>query len=218
VPEAQSERREHEDDADVCHQPPPEVLPEEQDIHTHDDGYEEKHVEHDGGLSSHRLIVRSGRSPEAPRGATTASGGIIAGMGEAAGVTIRPWRVADRPAVQALLRLFSEDAEVTASDAPVYVAERDGVVVGMVALCVYTTLTGAKAYLDHLVVAPDSRRLGIGRALVAYAIERAKDAGASRVDLTARAAKQEAHALYRSLGFERRETVLLRRRIDRDAS
>jgi hypothetical protein len=71
---------------------------------------------------------------------------------EANGITIRPWQAPDRPAVQVLLKLFSEEAEVTASDAPAYVAERDGVVVGMVTLCVYTTLTGVKAYLDHLVV------------------------------------------------------------------
>lgn len=139
---------------------------------------------------------------------------IIAGMEEANGITIRPWQAPDRPAVQALMRLLAEDAEVSASDAPTYVAERDGVVVGMVTLCVYTTLTGVKAYLDHLVVAPESRGIGIGRALVEYAIERARDADASRVDLTARATKHAAHALYRSLRFEPRDTLLLRRHID----
>ena len=50
----------------------------------------------------------------------------------------------------------------------------------MVTLCVFTTLTGEKAYLDHLVVGPPWRRNGIGRALVQYAIARAKDAGARR--------------------------------------
>ena len=135
------------------------------------------------------------------------------------GVTIRPWQARDRVAVQSLLRVLDESAdgvlaeraEVT-TGAPVYVAERQGVVVGMVTLCTYTTLTGAKAYLDHLVVAPEARRSGVGRALVEYAIERAKDAGASRVDLTARASKHAAHALYRSLGFELRKTSNFRLR------
>jgi hypothetical protein len=68
--------------------------------------------------------------------------GITAGMNEANGITIRPWQTPDRTAVQALLRFLSDDAEVTAGDAPVYVAERNGAVVGMVTLCVYTTLTG----------------------------------------------------------------------------
>jgi ribosomal protein S18 acetylase RimI-like enzyme len=129
------------------------------------------------------------------------------------GITIRPWQERDQAAVQALLKLLSEDAEVSANDAPTYVAERDGVVVGMVTLCVYTTLTGAKAYLDHLVVVPESRGSGVGRALVEYAIERARDAGASRVDLTANATKQAGHRLYRSLGFEQRETSNFRLRI-----
>jgi ribosomal protein S18 acetylase RimI-like enzyme len=129
------------------------------------------------------------------------------------GITIRPWQDRDRAAVQALLKLLSEDAEVTASDAPAYVAELAGVVVGMVTLCVYTTLTGAKAYLDHLVVAPKSRGSGVGRALVEYAIERARDADASRIDLTANATKQAGQSLYRSLGFEYRETSNFRLRI-----
>jgi len=122
------------------------------------------------------------------------------------GITIRPWEPGDCSDVEALLRLLSEDAEVTAGDAPTFVAEKDGQVVGMVTLCVITTLTGAKAYLDHLVVAPAWRRRGVGRALMQHAIERAKAAGASRIDLTANATKEAGPALYRSLGFEERET------------
>lgn len=131
-------------------------------------------------------------------------------MEDGRGIAIRPWQPRDHADVQALLRVLDEDAEVTASDAPTYVAERAGRVVGMVTLCIYTTLTGVKAYLDHLVVAPESQRSGIGRALMEYAIGCAKDAGACRVDLTARASKQAAHALYRSFGFELRETSNLR--------
>ena len=104
-------------------------------------------------------------------------------------VGIRAWEARDHDAVQRLLCLLSDEAEVRAQDAPVYVAESDGRVVGMVTLCVFTTLTGPKAFLDHLVVAPDSRRRGIGRALLEHAIERARDAGASRIDLTANRSK-----------------------------
>jgi Acetyltransferase (GNAT) family len=53
----------------------------------------------------------------------------------------------------------------------------------------------------------------LGRWLVEYAIERAKEAGVSRVDLTARATRRAAHALYLSLGFEQRETTSFRLRI-----
>ena len=80
---------------------------------------------------------------------------------------------------------MSQDAEVISDEAPTYVAGSKDAVVGMVTLCVYSTLTGRKAYLDHLVVARQWRRQGIGRALVLHAVDQAEAAGASRIDLTA---------------------------------
>ena len=131
----------------------------------------------------------------------------MAGVG---GTTIRPWGGRDREDVQAPLKLLSQDALVRSQEAPTYVAERDGEVVGMVTLSVFRTLTGPKAYLDHLVVASDWRRRGIGRALLEYAIEQAQAGGASRIDLTANTEKQAGRALYRSLGFRQRDTASFR--------
>ena len=119
---------------------------------------------------------------------------------------IRAWQAGDRDAVEGLLRLLSDDARVTDDRAPTYVAVAGGEVVGMVTLCTFRTLTGVKAYLDHLVVAADRRRQGIGRALVKHAAEQARAAGASRIDLTASEGKASGHALYESAGFQRRET------------
>src|SRR3954452_22749351 len=122
------------------------------------------------------------------------------------GIAIRPWEERDREAVQGLLSVLSAEAEVRSTDAPTYVAESGERVVGMVTLCVFRTLTGPKAYLDHLVVAADCRRRGIGRALMRHAIEQARAADASRIDLTAGETKEAGHALYKSLGFEERDT------------
>jgi ribosomal protein S18 acetylase RimI-like enzyme len=125
-------------------------------------------------------------------------------------ITIRAWQRRDLEQVQALLTLLSDDAVVRSEDAPTYVAETDGRVVGMVTLCVFRTLTGPKAYVDHLVVAPGRRRRGIGRALVQHAIERAAAMGASRIDLTANTEKAAGRALYQSLGFQERDTGTFR--------
>ena len=122
------------------------------------------------------------------------------------GITIRQWKARDREHVQGLLRLLSQEAEIRSDDAPAYVAEIGERVIGMVTLCVFRTLTGTKAYLDRLVVAPNWRGRGIGRALVRHAIERAEAAGASRIDLTANDGKQAGRLLYESLGFQRRDT------------
>jgi ribosomal protein S18 acetylase RimI-like enzyme len=121
-------------------------------------------------------------------------------------ITIRPWGTRDHDAVQALLSLLAPEALVVAGDAPTYVAEADDQVVGMVTVCVFTTLTGKKAYLDHLVVARNWRRRGVARHLMRHAIDIAKIAGASRLDLTASVEKVAARTLYGSLGFQERET------------
>jgi ribosomal protein S18 acetylase RimI-like enzyme len=121
-------------------------------------------------------------------------------------ITIRPWAKQDRDAVQGLLSLLAPEALVVAGDAPTYVAEADGQVVGMVTVCVFTTLTGKKAYLDHLVVARNWRRRGVARHLMRHAMDIATTAGASRLDLTASNEKVAARTLYESLGFQERET------------
>jgi GNAT superfamily N-acetyltransferase len=56
--------------------------------------------------------------------------------------------------------------------------------------------------ITALVVAEDARGDGIGRALVAFAIETARQAGCEAVELTTGTARTEAHAFYRKLGFD----------------
>jgi ribosomal protein S18 acetylase RimI-like enzyme len=61
---------------------------------------------------------------------------------------------------------------------------------------------GAEAYLAELYVAPAERGQGIGRAMLQAALEAARERGAVAIDLNTDFDDTEAHALYKSAGFE----------------
>jgi len=61
--EPQIEGGKHQDNSDVHHQPLPEPVPEEQDVHADHDGHQREHVKHDGCLSSHpSFLLRAAES------------------------------------------------------------------------------------------------------------------------------------------------------------
>jgi N-acetylglutamate synthase-like GNAT family acetyltransferase len=63
-------------------------------------------------------------------------------------------------------------------------------------------------YLERLAVLPGHRRNGFGEALVNYAVERAREFGARRVELGVVAAEAELCEWYERLGFSAVSTVL----------
>jgi ribosomal protein S18 acetylase RimI-like enzyme len=64
---------------------------------------------------------------------------------------------------------------------------------------------GLDAYLEELYVVPERRGEGLGRALLEAAMEAARAAGASRIELGTSEADTAAQALYESAGFSNRE-------------
>jgi GNAT superfamily N-acetyltransferase len=58
------------------------------------------------------------------------------------------------------------------------------------------------AIAEHVVVHRARRGRGVGRALMEEAIRRARAAGCHRIELTSDNSRTDAHAFYRSLGFE----------------
>jgi ribosomal protein S18 acetylase RimI-like enzyme len=64
---------------------------------------------------------------------------------------------------------------------------------------------GLEAYLQELYVVPALRGRGIGRALLETAMETARQAGATRMDLGTSVADTAAIGLYESFGFTNRE-------------
>jgi ribosomal protein S18 acetylase RimI-like enzyme len=100
------------------------------------------------------------------------------------------------------------DFTETSRDGRILVAERAGVVVGVVALFAPGTpgravAQAGEAELSRLVVAASARRLGIGRALVERCEELARAAGWDAIALWSRRYQAETHRLYESLGYER---------------
>jgi GNAT superfamily N-acetyltransferase len=66
--------------------------------------------------------------------------------------------------------------------------------------------TGAlDAYLEEFYVAPELRGRGIGRALLEAAMEFAREAGATRMELGTNETDRAARALYESCGFTNRD-------------
>ncbi|MDR0881854.1 MAG: GNAT family N-acetyltransferase [Candidatus Adiutrix sp.] len=83
-------------------------------------------------------------------------------------------------------------------------------VAGMLTLAVFRIPTGIRAWIEDVVVDEAWRGRGIGRLLAGQALKLAETAGARTVDLTSRASRAAANRLYRSLGFEIRETNIYR--------
>lgn len=79
-------------------------------------------------------------------------------------------------------------------------------IAGVLCLTVYRVPTGVRSIIEDVIVDESMRRGGIGEALVRAAIERARGAGASGVALTSRPEREAANRLYRSIGFQLRQT------------
>ncbi|NSY16959.1 GNAT family N-acetyltransferase [Neorhizobium sp. AL 9.2.2] len=85
-----------------------------------------------------------------------------------------------------------------------FVAERDGDVVGTFQILFNRTLTGRGSLsmiIEAVQTRPDMRGKGIGAQMIGYAIEEAKRRDCRLVQLTSNAARTDAHRFYERLGF-----------------
>lgn len=91
-------------------------------------------------------------------------------------------------------------------DYTLYVAELDGRIVGTFAMLVMDNLghMGApSAIVEDVAVGPMLQSKGVGRAMMAFAMERAKDKNCYKLVLSSNAKRERAHAFYENIGFER---------------
>jgi ribosomal protein S18 acetylase RimI-like enzyme len=86
----------------------------------------------------------------------------------------------------------------------------DGTIVGSLTLALFPIPTGLRAWIEDVVVDEAARGQGVGEALNRAALDRAREAGATTVDLTSRPSREAANRLYQRLGFEMRETNVYR--------
>ena len=88
--------------------------------------------------------------------------------------------------------------------------ESVGDIVGTLTLVVFRIPTAIRAWIEDVVVDESARGRGVGEALTAAALDRAKAAGARTVDLTSRPSREAANRLYQRLGFIGRDTNVYR--------
>ena len=103
---------------------------------------------------------------------------------------------------------------VESSSSHLFFAECDGDVAGMLTLGGYLAPTGRKLWIEDVVVDEAMRGRSLGRMLVEHAIGFAKELGKSTLMLTSRPSRIAANSLYRSCGFEPKETNMYRMPLD----
>jgi ribosomal protein S18 acetylase RimI-like enzyme len=98
---------------------------------------------------------------------------------------------------------------VTSESSTLLVARRskeDDPIAGILCLTIYHVPTGLRSIIEDVIVDESVRRQGIGQALVHHAIRLAREAGADGVSLTSNPMREAANQLYKSMGFDLRQT------------
>lgn len=108
----------------------------------------------------------------------------------------------DRAALQALV-----DSE---SSHLLLARDEGATIIGTTTLVVFRIPTGVRAWIEDVIVDDAAAGKGAGKALTRYAIDLARREGAKTIDLTSRPSREVANGMYRSLGFEPRDTNVWR--------
>jgi GNAT superfamily N-acetyltransferase len=110
----------------------------------------------------------------------------------------------DPDAFPAYRAAFSRIA--ASSSETLYVAERDGEVVGTFQTMITTTMTGrgsSSMMIEAVQTRSDCRGQGIGAQMIEFCLDQAKEQGCVQVQLTSNAARLDAHRFYERIGFKK---------------
>ncbi|RCW27871.1 putative N-acetyltransferase YhbS [Ciceribacter lividus] len=104
------------------------------------------------------------------------------------------------PAYMAAFRRIEQSPNET-----LYVAMKDGEVVGTCQTLITTTLTGrggSSMIIEAVHTRTDCRGQGIGEVMIRFCLDEARRQGLRKVQLTSNAKRTDAHRFYGRLGFE----------------
>ena len=138
-------------------------------------------------------------------------------MGDVMNLVVRKYKKEDfEGASRVLKEAFGYDKEdLTDSRVLEFVACIDDVVVGYFNLMEeMDIIRNIKIYhVGYVCVNSEHRGQRIGRMMMEYAIQYAKEHGVHRMELTSGNKREAAHRLYLSLGFEKRDTSVFRKEL-----
>ena len=104
---------------------------------------------------------------------------------------------------------------VSSSAVTVLLARNDNdTIVGTTTLVTFRIPTGARAWIEDVIVDDSARGQGVGMLLTEEALKLAKESGARTVDLTTRPSRVAAGRLYERAGFTQRDTRVYRYSFD----
>ncbi len=112
-----------------------------------------------------------------------------------------------------LMHVLTEHCELTVGDlrnamneSELYVAEEGGCIIACATLCPYASPTGRKASVEDVAVLPAYQNQGVGRSLMEFVLKNASRRAPITLQLTSRPTRIAANAMYRNMGFEKKET------------
>lgn len=142
--------------------------------------------------ASERLVIRAAVEADIPALVALFAADDVGGHGD----TTHPDALPD---YERAFRRIAASANDT-----LYVAELAGEVVGTFQTTLITSMTGRGASnltIEAVQTRADLRGRGIGAAMIGHAVEKAREAGVTLVQLTSNNKREAAHRFYRRLGF-----------------
>lgn len=140
------------------------------------------------------LIIRVAQTADVPAIVSLFAADTVGGHGD----------TTDASALPDYLVAFAQISE--SPNETLYVAERDGEVVGTFQTMLTTTMTGrggSSMIIEAVQTRSDCRGQGIGAQMIGFCVEKARQQGCRQVQLTSNAARLDAHRFYERLGFQK---------------